>query len=479
VNLLRLTDAHHTLLIGPTRSGKGRSVIIPTLMTNPETFLTIDVKGENFEKVSRFREIHFNTETIALDPFRIQTNNPATLNPLSVINPNTPESLSQIHALAESLIENDPNAKDGRHWRNRAIIHTKGVIATVVYFFPPEVRNLQQVANILASDDLLASAISKLRESDLSHGLLRRLGDEMLHPKGKELDGIRSTIGASLAFLSDHAIYESTISTSFDIHDLTNKSIYLILPLKYVLSHAGIMRLWTTAFMQAVIARGLNGSPVNIILDEVSTMRDLPVFKEMLSIGAGYGVKAMFVYQSLAQIGVTFPEDKGQTLMANTSHIFLRVQDKDTLEHVSSVLCKYTLVIENGSDGTSTSSQHAPHGNSTYSNSTSHTRSTQQIAREMLRPEEVRGVVGQAIVIHPGVPPIATTLALYDQHDLNPRRMGMTKMIAETLCLFAFAVFVAVICTGTLYYHGKPRDEQNQGDFRVHQRPWRPGVGRR
>jgi type IV secretion system protein VirD4 len=450
-----LTNAYHTTLIGPTRSGKGAGIIIPTLKTNPETFIVIDSKdGENYAKTASFRAKEFGHDIIALDPFRLGTDSPNTMNPLDVINPESLESLSQIHALAEACIEKDPNAKD-RHWEKRAVMHLKGAIATVVYFFPPEERNLQQVANLMASKELLEDAKNRLKQSDLHKGLLKRLGNEMSQPTGKELDGILSTAGTSLAFLGDPAIFESTLTSNFNIGDLNNKSIFLIQPLKYIRSHVGIMRLWTTAYMQAVINRGLNGNPVNMILDEVAALGPMPIFKDMITIGAGYGLKSMFVFQSIGQLQTVFPEDKGQTLMANSSHVYLKIQDKETSEHVSSMLGKHTLVIENGSTTVGETGQSDPHGKGGGSSwSRSQSRSTQQTGREMARPEEVRSWNDTVIVFHPGVShPIATTLARYYDSFRNPKPMGAFRMTVDTLCLFITSAALAALWTYGLYHH--------------------------
>jgi len=46
--LLRNDDARHPLVIGPTRSGKGRGFVIPNLLAWDGSTITVDIKQENF-----------------------------------------------------------------------------------------------------------------------------------------------------------------------------------------------------------------------------------------------------------------------------------------------------------------------------------------------------------------------------------------------------------------------------------------------
>jgi type IV secretory pathway TraG/TraD family ATPase VirD4 len=53
---LRDTGPGHVLVFAPTRSGKGAGVVIPTLLTWPDSALIHDLKGENWAVTAGWRK---------------------------------------------------------------------------------------------------------------------------------------------------------------------------------------------------------------------------------------------------------------------------------------------------------------------------------------------------------------------------------------------------------------------------------------
>ena len=70
--LIRLSQAIHTTVFAPTRSGKGASCILPFLFTTEESFVCIDPKGENaLLTAEHLRRKGF--EIVILDPHKLVT----------------------------------------------------------------------------------------------------------------------------------------------------------------------------------------------------------------------------------------------------------------------------------------------------------------------------------------------------------------------------------------------------------------------
>jgi type IV secretion system protein VirD4 len=55
---LRHDGPEHVLCFAPTRSGKGIGLVVPTLLTWPESAIVHDIKGENWKLTSGFRSHH-------------------------------------------------------------------------------------------------------------------------------------------------------------------------------------------------------------------------------------------------------------------------------------------------------------------------------------------------------------------------------------------------------------------------------------
>jgi hypothetical protein len=70
--LVRLTQAVHTSVYAPTRSGKGVSCILPFIFTTEESFVCIDPKGEN--ALLTAEHLHRKGfDIVILDPYKVVT----------------------------------------------------------------------------------------------------------------------------------------------------------------------------------------------------------------------------------------------------------------------------------------------------------------------------------------------------------------------------------------------------------------------
>lgn len=448
--LIRLTDAVHTAVFAPSGAGKNVSIVEPFLLSSPENMLVVDVKGENAAITAEARR-SMGQKVVLLDPFKIATRTPASFNVLDTIDTDDPESVDMAKAVAEAVVIKQPGDKEP-HWNEKAEKFIQGVILAAVNFQPEGERSLQDVAAALANKEYLAQAIDALRGSAKHDGLLARIGDEMSISKDKELDGILSTANRHLGFLSTPAVAASTRSTSgFRLADLDEGFTgFLVLPPHYMRSHAGLMRLWITAFLRARVTKGVGGRPLNVVLDEAATLGRLEAVNDMLTIGRGYSIKLTFVYQSMGQLKTLFPEDQGATLLSNTTQIFFYVSDKDTAEYVSSRLGEATILVSSGgtSEGRNLSTNKE---GSTYGWSSNTNSNWNQMARRLLQPSEVTQIDRRAaMTFHPGCPPIATYLVRYYEGNPLPKAPGRLKVLADTGALFLTMSTLAALTTAAL-----------------------------
>ena len=75
--------SEHVLLYAPTRSGKGVGVVIPNLLTWPDSVVVLDVKRENWDATAGFRAAHGQT-VLLFDPLDTEGRT-ARFNPLGHI----------------------------------------------------------------------------------------------------------------------------------------------------------------------------------------------------------------------------------------------------------------------------------------------------------------------------------------------------------------------------------------------------------
>jgi type IV secretion system protein VirD4 len=193
-------------------------------------------------------------------------------------------------------------------------------------------------------------------------------------------------------------------------------------------------------------------SKVHFILDEAASLGRMDCIDDAIDKYRGYGVRLQFYYQSLGQLKRCFPDDQGQTLLSNTTQIFFGVNDNNTAEYVSAHVGEGTIIVTSGgtSSGSSTNSsssqQGAQHGSGGSDSSSSN---WQQMARKLVKPEEVMALDPRmAITLAPGMPPIMTRLARYYEEPKLGRRPGWLRRSFTACCILAASLVFCVAAVG-------------------------------
>ena len=103
--LITLANAVHTAVFAPTGVGKGVSCVIPFLLTSRESAVVVDFKGELYQKTAEHRRRNFGHKIVALDPYKLVTENPDTFNPIdSVSTASQRRRLMNAGTLLEALV---------------------------------------------------------------------------------------------------------------------------------------------------------------------------------------------------------------------------------------------------------------------------------------------------------------------------------------------------------------------------------------
>ena len=98
----------HVMLYAPTRTGKGVGVVIPNLLTWPDSVVVLDVKRENWEASAGFRAAH-DQAVILFDPLEAEGRT-ARFNPLGHIDRSDPIGvLDELQKLSVMLFPAPPN----------------------------------------------------------------------------------------------------------------------------------------------------------------------------------------------------------------------------------------------------------------------------------------------------------------------------------------------------------------------------------
>lgn len=327
--ILCFDGPEHQLLIGASRSGKGRGHVVPTLLAWPRSALVLDVKGEladgdarhGFPGTAGFRE--------TLGPvlrFAPTNADSAAFNPLFEVRRGANE-VRDVQNIVEIIV--DP-AGDGRHqdfWDRSAKQVLVGIILHVLYAEP-------------ASRKTLAVVREKLRDLEATSELMRRtlhrknavtgapeVHSEVLHAAesflaGEERlqSGVKATAESFFGLFADPIVAQTTARSDFRIADLMcgekPVSLFLQPPPSDAARLMPLMRL-----MLNQIARGLMEEQTHaadgrekrhrlmMSLDEFPQLGRMPFFETAMGAMAGYGLKAYLVCQSLNHITRAYGRD--------------------------------------------------------------------------------------------------------------------------------------------------------------------------
>jgi type IV secretion system protein VirD4 len=454
---VRLTRSVHSVVFAPTGAGKGVSCIVPFLLDCPDSCVVVDFKGENALLTATHRRQRFGHRTVILDPFRVITPHPDTLNPLDEIRKGSRTAQDEIRSMAAELIVRTGQEKEP-HWNDSAEMWASGLMACVVHHAPSDDRSLQTVRELFEPTKM-ETAIKLLSASD--DEFVARMGHQLGHFKDRELSSALTTTSRHLRFLDTPAIAESTRSSSFRPEELRHgqMTVYLVLPPEHMQACMGLLRLWVGTLMRAIVRGGLQETnKIHFVLDEAASLgHGMKAISDAVDKYRGYGIRCQFYYQSMGQLKLCWPEDQGQTLLSNTSQVFFAVNDLPTAEYVSNRIGSATILVGSGgsSTGRSSSSTFGGHGGSWNTGTSSGSNDNWSQMGRKLNPDEVLNLDPRtAVTFTPGVPPVVTRLLRYFEERGLTRPPGLIRKgllafttFARALILLVFTAVFALVMT--------------------------------
>lgn len=405
-----IRDDRHAFIGCGTRGGKGVSILVPNLCMWPGSALVIDPKGENAMVTARRRAngsrycVGLGQKVRILDPFNA-VNTPeddfadlkATFNPLAELHADKEESVDIASRIAESLIVSEASAD--AFWDDAAKEVLKGVILHVATAgeFQPHERNLGKVRQLVMEGDARAHKIAILAATKKQEppsaikllalamqrnrafgGVIAETGAMVadLEKSPRTLAGILQSARTNTDFISSPAMRRCLSSSSFSLSELKTDpegmSVYLCLEDRYMDTHFRWLRMMTTlamGTMQRLRRQPACGHRVLMVLDEFPALRRMRVIENAAAQIAGYGVKLVFVVQTLPQLKEIY-KDNWETLLANAGvKLFFCNDDHFTRQYVSQLIgdCEVVRTARSMSATTGDTYSHTKSESSGYS----------------------------------------------------------------------------------------------------------------
>lgn len=380
IQYLRHKGGEHVCAFAPTGSGKGVGLVIPTLLSEPESVFIIDIKGENYAITSGWRKKHANNIVLRFDP---SGEGGCSWNALGEIRFGTSDQISDAQNIAHMLMDGDGKGLDDR-WKRVAFELLSGVIMHALYKGKAvgRVPCIKDCADILTGtgdfaapeaeseyeyDDKksLAGLFEEMKNVSFAEGdeaakeaefYIRSVGTAMADKPEKELGSVVSGASLELALYRDPKIGKNTSRNDFKVADLMDHdkpvSLYFIVDPNNLERLRPLIRLLLTR-----IIAGLTGKmeffegrsktkhkhKLLLMLDEFASFKKLEMFQSALAFIRGYGIKAYIIIQDIQQLYDAY----GQ-YQSITSNCHIRIAYAPTelrTAEMLSKMCGQTTVI--------------------------------------------------------------------------------------------------------------------------------------
>jgi type IV secretory pathway TraG/TraD family ATPase VirD4 len=343
----------HLITFAPNRSGKGASLIIPSLLLWSGSVLVLDPKGENAWRTAEQRR-RMGQKVHVLDPFngvsRFSGGTPeqrGRLNPLVGL---TLEDQEDVRNLADALVVRGIGGGNSAHFEDSAIDLLEGLILFEIEDAERrgEVPDIGRVRATAADPELgqkCAKVAQGIEQADVAPyaaaGKLARFKN-----LGDEIASIFSTASTQTTFLDNPKILASMQGNDFTLSDLVdgNTTVYVVLPSELLETYGRWMRL--------VLARAISDVvkvqpeiPVLFLLDEFGTVGRLNIVARALGLMAGQGIRVWSFLQDINQLQFHYKE--WQTFLANSGVVqFFATNDYETAKYVSDYIGPATVQIK-------------------------------------------------------------------------------------------------------------------------------------
>lgn len=312
IHPLRHASGEHILAYAPTGSGKGVSLVLPTLLSWNQSVVCLDIKGENYNLSAGWRQKYLNSKIIKFDPASPGSDG---YNPLLEIRLGTEFAIADTQNVARMLVDSEGEGlKD--HWDNTSFAFLQGLILFECEMAKrqniyPEIQN---VAKYLTDPDRDAD---ELFEEMLDCGIefIQQSARGMMNKPEKERGSVFSTSETRFTLYRDPIIGNNLVKPSFKIDDLqcddNPVSLYVIIRPKDIARIAPLTRLLFSQILEKRLSdmsyengrsKGEYNYQLLMMMDEFTSQGKLEIISKSIAFSRSYGVKFFLIIQDTEQL---------------------------------------------------------------------------------------------------------------------------------------------------------------------------------
>ena len=340
---LRHDGPEHVLTYAPTRSGKGVGLVVPTLLSWPESAVITDLKGELWAMTAGWRQQYAGNKVLRFEP--ADPNCDVFFNAMDEIRLGTGHEVGDVQNLATLIVDPEGRGLE-THWQKTSQALLVGVILHALY----KRQNEGTPASLPHVDHLMADPNRSVAElwmematyghvNGNNHPVVGAAARDMMDRPEEEAGSVLSTAKSYLSLYRDPIVARNVSQSNFRIRDLMNHdtpvSLYIVTqpndkarlrPLVRVMVNMVVRLLadkmefdrvaaqmpWWRRLLASVgfkqVARSHVQSKKNYkhrllgMIDEFPSLGKLEILQESLAFIAAYGIKLYLICQDINQL---------------------------------------------------------------------------------------------------------------------------------------------------------------------------------
>jgi type IV secretion system protein VirD4 len=430
--LITLPGQQGIALSAQPRSGKGVGVVIPNLLTWPDSVICVDIKKENWTLTAGWRAAS-GSKVYLFDPLA-PDGRTHRWNMLDYVGESLRQQIDDLQLIANMLFTDPPNADP--FWMASARSLFLG-IGLYVFSTPSLPRTLGEILRQGMADDEEGFSAhwrrviqGRMRGAHpLPEQCVRALSD-VIDLAPQTASSIRKTFTSRLELWANPLLDAATAASDFDLRELrrTRMSVYIAVRPKDLHRLRPILAL----LFQQTIALQTDELPEHnpalkyqlaLIMDEGPALGRIPIIAEASGFTPGFNIRTLFVMQTPSQLREVYGEHGSRTLLKTlASRIYFAPKDIEEAEELSRELGTITVNVKSHSRPTLFSAESHRH----------HTVNTSEQRRALMLAQEVRDMgPDKELIFMEGIRPIlARKIRYYEVPWLAERVMVPPEVCA-------------------------------------------------
>ena len=332
-------SATHVLLTASTGSGKGVSVVIPTIIAGcTSSCIIADLKGENFDKSSGYREEVLGNKCFYLD---FSDDKSCSYNPLSIIKKGSINEYTYSRLVATNIVKaTTGESQSDPFWIDSSVMLLQGIIIYSLYKYNKREITMNDVNNFLNQEEVKEYAKSikdnfKITKEEVlqiadyydetelkllkkrKHPEIERAFNGILDTADETFKSILMTLKTTLSSFLGAVTKDIVKKNTFTGKDLTHYKKPISLYLKVDFAQRKTLMPLFNIIISSIVTELLpqekkgkeyykNNREIMFLLDEFVNFGRIDVVEETITFTRSFGLKYILVIQDSNQINKTY-----------------------------------------------------------------------------------------------------------------------------------------------------------------------------